>query len=68
LQTLTKALHESHWLIEHPKNTFLAQTIKVTASRDLSNLESKDILQKRQGGGRSTSYEIKLYSFSENIT
>jgi Fic family protein len=32
---------------------------KVTASRDLADLEKKNILQNRQGGGRSTSYEIK---------
>ena len=32
---------------------------KVTASRDLADLENKNILNKRQGGGRSTSYEIK---------
>ena len=32
---------------------------KVTASRDLADLEKKNILKKRQGGGRSTSYEIK---------
>jgi Fic family protein len=31
---------------------------KVTASRDLSDLEEKNILWKRPGGGRSTSYEI----------
>ena len=31
---------------------------KVTASRDLSDLEEKNILRKRLGGGRSTSYEI----------
>lgn len=31
---------------------------KVTASRDLADLEKKNILQKCQGGGRSTSYEI----------
>ena len=31
---------------------------KVTASRDLSDLEAKNILIKRPGGGRSTSYEI----------
>ncbi len=31
---------------------------KVTASRDLSNLVEKDILQKRPGKGRSTSYEL----------
>ncbi|MDW7774488.1 MAG: Fic family protein [Desulfobulbaceae bacterium] len=33
---------------------------KVTASRDLSDLEEKKILRKRPGGGRSTSYEIAL--------
>jgi Fic family protein len=32
---------------------------KVTASRDLADLEKKNILHKRSGGGRSTSYEIK---------
>ena len=31
---------------------------KVTASRDLADLEKKNILKKRKGGGRSTSYEI----------
>lgn len=31
---------------------------KVTASRDLSDLEKKGILRKRPGGGRSTSYDI----------
>ncbi len=31
---------------------------KVTASRDLADLEKKNILNKCQGGGRSTSYEI----------
>lgn len=31
---------------------------KVTASRDLSDLEEKKILRKNPGGGRSTSYEI----------
>ncbi len=31
---------------------------KVTASRDLSDLVEKDILQKRPGKGRSTSYEL----------
>ncbi len=31
---------------------------KVTASRDLTDLENKNILRKRPGGGRSTSYEI----------
>lgn len=30
----------------------------VTASRDLSDLVDKNILQKRQGGGRSTSYKL----------
>ena len=30
----------------------------VTASRDLANLVDKNILQKRPGGGRSTSYEL----------
>jgi Fic family protein len=33
---------------------------KVTASRDLSDLLDKDILQKTTAGGRSTSYEIRL--------
>jgi Fic family protein len=37
----------------------LSKCSKVTASRDLSDLESKGILQKRLGGGRSTSYDIK---------
>ncbi|MCK5524522.1 MAG: Fic family protein [Thiomargarita sp.] len=32
---------------------------KVTASRDLADLETKSLLQKRSGGGRSTSYEIQ---------
>ena len=31
---------------------------KVTASRDLTDLLEKNILQKTPGGGRSTSYEI----------
>ncbi len=30
----------------------------VTASRDLADLVDKNVLQKRQGGGRSTSYEL----------
>ncbi len=38
----------------------ISKCSKVTASRDLSDLESKDILQKRPGGGRSTSYAVKL--------
>jgi Fic family protein len=99
LQTLTRAVHESHWIIEQviQKTQFwhqhketlinarqrkvlnrlldvgnqfeggmttrkyanLSKCSKVTASRDLSDLESKGILQKRLGGGRSTSYEIK---------
>jgi Fic family protein len=42
------------------KYASISKCSKVTASRDLSDLESKDILQKRLGGGRSTSYEIKL--------
>ena len=33
---------------------------KVTASRDLGDLVEKNILQKSTGGGRSTSYELKL--------
>jgi Fic family protein len=33
---------------------------KVTASRDLGDLVEKDILQKRPGKGRSTSYELCL--------
>jgi len=33
---------------------------KVTASRDLSDLVEKNILQKRSGKGRSTSYELCL--------
>lgn len=31
---------------------------KVTASRDLTDLETKGLVRKRSGGGRSTSYEI----------
>ncbi len=31
---------------------------KVTASRDLADLANKNILRKRPGGGRSTSYEL----------
>ncbi len=33
---------------------------KVTASRDLGDLVGKNILQKCSGGGRSSSYELKL--------
>ncbi len=33
---------------------------KVTASRDLAELEGKGLLRKRFGGGRSTSYEVVL--------
>lgn len=33
---------------------------KVTASRDLAELEGKGLLRKRSGGGRSTSYEVVL--------
>jgi Fic family protein len=33
---------------------------KVTASRDLSDMLAKEILQKTTAGGRSTSYEIRL--------
>jgi len=33
---------------------------KVTASRDLAELESKGLVRKRAGGGRSTSYEVVL--------
>jgi len=42
------------------KYASISKCSKVTASRDLSDLESKHILQKRPGGGRSTSYQIKL--------
>ena len=38
----------------------MSKCSKVTASRDLSDLDKKEILQKRLGGGRSTSYEIRL--------
>ena len=41
------------------KYASMTKCSKVTASRDLVDLEKKNILQKRQGGGRSTSYEIK---------
>ena len=34
----------------------------VTASRDLADLVDKNILQKRPGGGRSTSYELYVIS------
>jgi DeoR/GlpR family transcriptional regulator of sugar metabolism len=33
---------------------------KVTASRDLAYLEAQGLLRKRPGGGRSTSYEVRL--------
>jgi Fic family protein len=42
------------------KYASISKCSKVTASRDLSDLETKNILQKRLGGGRSTSYEIKF--------
>jgi len=42
------------------KYASISKCSKVTASRDLSDLRSKDILQKRLGGGRSTSYEVRL--------
>ncbi|MEN8220511.1 MAG: DeoR family transcriptional regulator [Pseudomonadota bacterium] len=45
------------------KYASLSKCSKVTASRDLSDLENRKILQKRLGGGRSTSYEI---NFNEN--
>lgn len=32
---------------------------KVTASRDLAELETKGLVRKRSGGGRSTSYELR---------
>ncbi len=37
----------------------LAKVSKATATRNLADLLEKDCLQKRRGGGRSTSYEIK---------
>jgi Fic family protein len=37
----------------------LAKVSKATATRDLADLVEKDCLQKRRGGGRSTSYVIK---------
>ena len=37
----------------------LAKVSKATATRDLADLVEKDCLQRRPGGGRSTSYEIK---------
>ncbi|MCK5718117.1 MAG: Fic family protein [Thiomargarita sp.] len=41
------------------KYAHLNKCSKVTASRDLSDLEHKNMLQKQLGGGRSTRYEIK---------
>ncbi|MBU1709534.1 MAG: Fic family protein [Proteobacteria bacterium] len=40
---------------------------KVTASRDLKDLEEKGLVQRRPGSGRSTSYEIKKNSGQEFI-
>lgn len=39
---------------------------KVTASRDLADLETKGLLRKKAGGGRSTSYEIANVSQQNN--
>ena len=42
------------------KYSSMTKCSKVTASRDLSDLEKKNILKKRSGGGRSTSYGITV--------
>jgi len=42
------------------KYASISKCSKVTASRDLTDLEIKQVLQKRLGSGRSTSYEVKI--------
>jgi len=42
------------------KYASISKCSKVTASRDLADLEIKQVLQKRPGSGRSTSYEINI--------
>jgi len=42
------------------KYSGICKCSKVTASRDLSDMEKKNILHKRPGSGRSTSYEISF--------
>ena len=41
------------------KYSGMTKCSKVTASRDLTDLLEKQVLQKTPGGGRSTSYEIR---------
>ena len=40
------------------KYASMTKCSSVTASRDLADMVDKNILQKRPGGGRSTSYEL----------
>jgi Fic family protein len=37
----------------------IAECSRDTAIRDINDLIEKDILQKEEGGGRSTNYELK---------
>jgi len=57
---LNMLLGEFNGKLTSSKWAKIAKCSKDTAIRDINDLINKDILQKEQAGGRSTSYELKL--------
>jgi len=56
---LNKILDRFEGKLTSSKWAKIAKCSKDTAIRDINDLISKDILKKEEGGGRSTSYELK---------